>query len=286
MKPKEAAIATGEHETARVWDWLLEQRKSVHHCMLPPPISTATQRAFLDLYSPFANRRDARSIVVAHLGQSIDGFIATQDGDSFYVNGPQNLDHMHRMRALADAVVVGAGTVAADDPALTTRRVKGPNATRVILEGRRRLGDAHRVFADEAAPTLLVRNGGDAGPQRHGNAEVIGLSGADSEVDPSMLIDMLARRGLRRIFVEGGGLVVSRFLAAGALDRLQLGVAPVLIGQGRRGIAAPAQTRLLDCLRPAHRLYRMGDDLLFDYDLRAPPLPEDRSSAETLTRLS
>jgi len=197
MKPKEAAIATGEDETARVWDWLLEQRKSVHDRVLPPPVSSATQQAFLDLYSPFANRRETRSIVVAHLGQSIDGFIATQDGDSYYVNGPQNLDHMHRMRALADAVVVGAGTVAADDPSLTTRRVKGPNATRVILEGRRRLGDSHRVFSDSAAPTLLVRNGDDGAAQRHGNAEVIGLPGADSEVDPSMLIAVPRRRSSR-----------------------------------------------------------------------------------------
>jgi diaminohydroxyphosphoribosylaminopyrimidine deaminase/5-amino-6-(5-phosphoribosylamino)uracil reductase len=284
MGPEEAAIATGERETAGVWDWLLEQRKSVHQRALQPSFPSATQQAFLDLYWQFASLCDRGSMVVAHLGQSIDGFIATQDGDSYYVNGPQNLDHMHRMRALADVVVVGAGTIAADDPSLTTRRVKGPNPTRVILQGRRRLGDDHRVFTDAAAPTLLVRSGDAAGSPQHGNAEVISLSGADSHVDPSSLIDMLVRRGLRRIFVEGGGLVVSRFLAAGVLDRLQLGVAPVLIGQGRRGIAAPAQTRLLDCLRPAHRLYRMGDDLLFDYDLHAPS--GESSSAAALVRLS
>ena len=283
MKPKEAAIPV-EEETARVWEWLLEHRYSADRIVPHPQFATATQQAFLDLYWSFANRCDSRSVVVGHLGQSVDGFIATQDGDSHYVNGPQNLDHLHRMRALADAVVVGAGTVTADDPLLTTRRVQGPNATRVILEGRRRLGDAHRVFTDAAAPTLLVRTGGDEELHRHGKAEVIRLRGDDHLVDPAQLIEVLVQRGLRRIFVEGGGLVVSRFLAAGTLDRLQLAIAPVLIGQGRRGVAAPPQTRLVDCLRPAHRLYRMGEDLLFDYDLRAAPTP-DHSAASVLTRL-
>jgi riboflavin-specific deaminase-like protein len=271
MEPRQARIEPGERATAGAWKWLLDQRNSPRERSSRPPLEGEAERAFLDLYEPFVGNCVDRSIVIAHLGQSIDGFIATHAGDSYYVNGPQNLDHLHRMRALADAVVVGAGTVVADDPALTTRRVSGPHATRVILEGRRRLDDAYRVFTDGAARTLLVRSDDAAGSQRHGKAEVIGLPGKDSFVDPSSLIDALARRGLRRIFVEGGGLVVSQFLASGVLDRLHLAIAPVMIGQGRRGIAAPTYPRLVDCLRPAYRLYRMGEDLLFDYDLRAAP---------------
>jgi diaminohydroxyphosphoribosylaminopyrimidine deaminase/5-amino-6-(5-phosphoribosylamino)uracil reductase len=274
MEPKQATLEPDERATAGAWKWLLDQRDSPREPSSRPQPESDAERAFLDLYEPFLGSCVDRSIVIAHLGQSIDGFIATHAGDSYYVNGPQNLDHLHRMRALADAVVVGAGTVMADDPALTTRRVSGPHATRVILEGRRRLDDSYRVFADGAARTLLVRSDDVAGSQQHGKAEVVGVPGRDSFVDPSSLIDALARRGLRRIFVEGGGLVVSQFLASGVLDRLHLAIAPVMIGQGRRGIAAPTYPRLVDCLRPAYRLYRMGEDLLFDYDLRAAPDPE------------
>ncbi|MGD8322968.1 MAG: RibD family protein [Gammaproteobacteria bacterium] len=227
------------------------------------------QQLTLDLYESFA-RADARyPSVVAHLGQSIDGFIATGRGDSYYVTGPENLDHLHRMRALADAVVVGAGTIKADDPALTTRRVSGPNPLRVILDGRRRLDHSYGVFTDGAAPTLLVCGDDCASPRRHGAAEVLALPLVGGNISIVALVEALGARGAHRVFVEGGGNVVSAFLASGVLHRLQLSIAPVLIGNGRRGVTAPAQARLRDCLRPPHRLYSMGEDLLFDYDLRA-----------------
>src|SRR4051794_23580720 len=81
----------------------------------------------IDLYLPICSATSARPITVGHLGQSLDGFIATHAGESRWVTGEENILHLHRLRALCDAVVVGAGTVAADDPQLTTRLVAGPN---------------------------------------------------------------------------------------------------------------------------------------------------------------
>jgi riboflavin-specific deaminase-like protein len=284
MNPQEAASPTTDNQAEDVWQWLLRQRADPSADDARPACAAEIEQAFLELYESFAASRTSGARVVAHLGQSIDGFIATAEGDSYFVTGPENLDHLHRMRALADAVVVGAGTVETDDPSLTTRRVAGPNATRVILEGRRPLADSHNVFFDGLAETLLVRCGSTAGSTRHGNAEVAYLPSEDGLVAPRALIDLLVQRGLRRIFIEGGGKVVSGFLSAGVLDRLQLAIAPVLIGSGRRGIVAPAHARMLDCLRPAHRLYRMGDDLLFDYDLQGSEAGELAAGA-TLRRL-
>jgi len=91
----------------------------------------------------------------------------------------------------------------------------------------------------------------------------------DGVVDARAVIELLHERGCRRIFVEGGGVTVSMFLEANLLDRLQMAVAPVIIGDGRPAIRLrnpPAS--LGDCHRPRYRVFRMGGDVLFDCDLR------------------
>ena len=110
----------------------------------------------LNLYLPICSATSARPLTVGHLGQSLDGFIATPSGDSQFVTGGDNIVHLHRMRALCDAVVVGAGTVAADDPQLTTRHVPGPNPLRVVIDSGRRLTPTFRVFTDRSVPTLYI----------------------------------------------------------------------------------------------------------------------------------
>lgn len=221
-----------------------------------------------ELYGAFRTPGGA-PVTVAHLGQSLDGFIATYSGDSRFVNGRGNLLHLHRMRALCDALVVGAGTVAADDPQLTTRLVPGPNPLRVVLDPERRLDAGHRVFRDGAAPTLLACRAAQLtrGDARHGAAEVFGVPDRDGALDLAALLAELRARGCRRVFVEGGGRTVSAFLAAGLLDRLQITIAPFLMGDGRPAIRLAAPARLGDCRRPTFRIYRMGEDLLYDCEL-------------------
>src|SRR3954465_10401768 len=94
----------------------------------------ADARTLIDLYLPICSATRSRPIAVGHLGQSLDGFIATQAGESRWITGQENVLHSHRVRARSGAVVVGAGTVAADDPQLTTRLVPGPNPVRVVLD--------------------------------------------------------------------------------------------------------------------------------------------------------
>ncbi len=227
--------------------------------------------ALFDLYLPLCRPHPGPVEVIAHLGQSIDGYIATADGDARFVTGEANIRHLHRMRALSDGVLVGAETVAADDPRLTTRMVPGPNAVRVVLDPRRRLSCARYLFNDGEAETLLccARDRIRPGERHHGQAELIGLPAASDGLDLGALLGALAERGLRRIFIEGGGATVSRFLQAGRLSRLQIAVAPLVIGSGRPGVRLPPTERLADALRPATRLFRMGEDVLYDFDLSA-----------------
>ncbi|MBT2323404.1 RibD family protein [Variovorax paradoxus] len=213
--------------------------------------------------------------VIGQLGQSLDGCIATRGGDSNYVNGAQVLLHLHRLRALCDAVIVGAGTVAIDNPQLTTRRVAGEHPVRVVLDPALRLPPSLRVFTDRQAPTLLACDAAREAEaaRRVGADQVLGVPGlvnAEGTMDLHALLAALERRGLHVLFVEGGGITVSRFIAQGCMNRLHLSVAPVLIGGGRPGLLLPPRTAMRDCPRPASRVFRMGADVLWDLDLRGP----------------
>lgn len=229
-------------------------------------------RALIDLYLPICNATGARPITVGHLGQSLDGFIATHAGESQWITGSENLAHMHRMRALCDAVLVGPATVAFDDPQLTTRFVEGPNPLRVVLDPTRGLEPRYRVFNGGAADTLYVcaRSLVKPGEHHFGCATIVGVDDTpDGGIDLPDVVRRLRARGCARVFIEGGGVTVSMFLAASLLDRLHVAVAALLIGDGRPAIRLPARAALGDCHRPKHRIFKMGGDILFDCDLRS-----------------
>jgi diaminohydroxyphosphoribosylaminopyrimidine deaminase/5-amino-6-(5-phosphoribosylamino)uracil reductase len=228
-------------------------------------------RDLLELYLPISSATAARPITIGHLGQSLDGFIATHSGDAICVTGPQNILHLHRLRALCDAVVVGAATVAVDNPRLTTRLVTGSNPVRVILDPGCRLPLAHTVFNDQAARTLraCAAGSGAAAAARSRGEDTLEVAAAEGALDLRDLLRQLHALGCSRIFVEGGGVTVSNFLSAGLLDRLHIAVAPLFIGDGRPAIRLPPQMRLQDCLRLQPRIYSAGSDILFDCDLRA-----------------
>jgi diaminohydroxyphosphoribosylaminopyrimidine deaminase / 5-amino-6-(5-phosphoribosylamino)uracil reductase len=249
----------------------------------------APARALFDLYLPFCGPYTGSATVVAHLGQSIDGFIATANGDAHCVTGEANIRHLHRMRALSDAVLVGAETVAADDPRLTTRLVAGPNPVRVLLDPRRRLSADHRVFRDGEAKTLVCCDLArlQAGEGFVGQAKVLGIPAGADGLNLDALLTVLAEHGIQTIFIEGGGATVSRFLQAGRLTRLQIAVAPVVIGSGRPGLRLPSSERMADALRPTTRIFGMGGDVLYDFDLSATPLQAQtaRRPREELVRI-
>jgi riboflavin-specific deaminase-like protein len=203
--------------------------------------------------------------VIGRLAQTLDGRIATASGSSQWIGGAGDILHTHRLRALCDVVLVGAGTVRHDDPRLTTREVAGPNPVRVVLDAECRLPATHRVFTDGAAPTLLVT--ACDGPPAHGQAEVLRIPRGPGGLDLPALLRLLGARGLRRIFVEGGGRTVSGFLAAGCLDRLHLTVAPVLLGSGIPAFTLPEAARISDGLRFAWRVWPLGEDILVDVAL-------------------
>lgn len=207
-----------------------------------------------------------RSFVLGRVAQSLDGFIATRGGESVWISGPDDLRHTHQLRALSDAVVVGARTVRADNPRLTTRLVEGPDPVRVVLDPERRLNETYRVFRD-GPETLLLCAPEMANRPAPGSARTLAVPRGPSGLDIEAILALLRARGLRRIFVEGGGVTVSRFLAAGALDRLHVTVAPLVMGGGVPAFPLPPIDRLEEGRRFAWTAHRIGADVLLDIPL-------------------
>jgi len=268
----DTSLADADAEGRQQWQALLDGDQDALRQWADSPLAS--------LYAPLCAGRRDRPLVVGHLAQSLDGRIATAGGMSRWLSGSEDLLHTHRMRALSDAVLVGVNTVEYDDPQLTVRRCAGRHPVRVVIDPDRRLDGSQRVFTDDAAPTLLLvaADRGVAG-ERFGHAEVVTVERGPRGLDPREICRMLARRGLHRLLVEGGGITVSRFLEAGALHRLQITVAPVILGSGRPAIVLPEITDLGSSLRPRTRRVMMGDDVMIECDFETPAGPLDETPA-------
>lgn len=235
--------------------------------------SSAHQGAKEDQHAPmecFTNLSPDRIFVIGQLGQSLDGRIATPTGESRFINRAPALDHLHRLRAAVHAVVVGIRTVLADDPRLDVRRCQGANPARVVIDPRGRLPVGALLLRDDGARRLVIRQPGFGVALPAGTEEVPLTPGPDG-YEPRDILEALAERGLRHILVEGGARTLARFIAAEALDRLHLLVAPVIIGAGQTGLDLPAPPSLALARRPLTRAIPLGDgEIIFDCNMRQP----------------
>ncbi|MCC7425944.1 MAG: RibD family protein [Alphaproteobacteria bacterium] len=252
---------------APLWQALLARRGgAMTGAPIHAPPGDGRAAELLALYAPLVAPPAAADgcFVLAHLAQSLDGRIATNSGSSQWISGRADILHMHRSRALCHAVIVGAGTVMHDDPKLTVREVPGPSPLRVVIDTNRRLTDRYALFRDGAAGTLLVCAEDARDRDTLGQAGILGLPRDSEGVSCQALLGALRARGLTHLFIEGGGVTISRFLAQGCLDRLHVTVAPLLIGSGRAGIGLPEAATIAEGLRFPVQHVRLGDDMLFD----------------------
>ncbi|MEM9223803.1 MAG: RibD family protein [Pseudomonadota bacterium] len=238
-----------------------------HHAAgLPRPDVSAvrTKGSLITLERLAAARSRGAPLVVAQLGQSLDGRIATPTGHSHYVNGDAAITLLHHLRAHVDAVVVGAGTATADNPRLTVRRCEGDSPARVLIDRNRRAGASLKMLQDDGTRRIVF--GRRLGEDAPGIEYIEGAGG--SPIDPADILADLSRRGLHRVLVEGGAATVSAFIAAGVVSRLCVLVAPLIIGSGPVGIGLPPIETLAGALRPKVDVIALEDgDVVFDCEL-------------------
>jgi len=233
-------------------------------------------RPWEHIFGPLRRGQIDDLVVVGQCGQSIDARIATASGHSHYINGEPGLIHLHRLRALVDAVVIGVGTAIADDPQLTVRRVDGPNPARVVIDPNGRLPSSARLLAADGIRRVVISDV-EAPAVLPAGVEVVLLPAREGQLAPAAIVAALAACGFRRILIEGGADTVSRFVAARCLDRLHVLVAPIILGAGRSSLTLPPIERLDEAMRAPMHVHNLGGDVLLDCDLSAQRLPIGRA---------
>ena len=208
--------------------------------------------------------KTGRPLVTLSYAQSLDGSIAARRGSPLRLSGPEAMALTHRLRAAHDAILVGIGTVLADDPRLNVRLAGGRDPQPVVLDSHLRLPLDARLLGGSRPPWIATLPGAD--PQKQAQVEgrrarLLSLpADADGRVSLPALLSCLAELGLNSLMVEGGARVIASFLAQGLIDRLVLTVAPVFVG-GLRVVdleaALPNPPRL-----KAPGYERLGEDLI------------------------
>lgn len=215
--------------------------------------------------------RADRPYVALKYAQTLDGRIATADGDSKWISGEEERGVSHALRAACDAVLVGVGTVLRDDPRLTVRLAPGTSPLRVVLDSALRTPSHAQVLGADPATVLLTTDRaapGDRARVRETGAGVRVLPAGPGGVDLVAGLRWLREYGVRSLLVEGGARVITSLLRAGLVDRVVVGTAPKIIGAGKEAVGPLGISRVADGIALRNRsVHLTADDILTAWDV-------------------
>jgi diaminohydroxyphosphoribosylaminopyrimidine deaminase/5-amino-6-(5-phosphoribosylamino)uracil reductase len=235
----------------------------------------ARAEAERDLAPYLHHRRTGRAFVVAKLAMSLDGRIAAADGSSQWITSEAARANAHELRADSQAIIVGAGTALADNPALTVRDVSNPPAhppLRVLLDAKGRVPAVGPLF-DDVAPTLVVTTDhaapGAVDAWRAAGAKVEPVPASAEGVDLEAVLALLGREHVLQALVEGGATLHGALLRADLVDRVVAYVAPVLLGtRGAPGFTFDGPATIGDAERfTLLGTHQLGPDVRLDYEV-------------------
>jgi len=218
-------------------------------------------------------RKTGRPFVTLSYAQSLDGCIAARRGEALALSGPQSLTLTHKLRAGHDAILVGIGTVLADNPRLNVRLVNGESPRPIVVDSRLRIPLDCRLLHENSLTAWVIATP-DPEPERRKaveslGAEILTIPGNfKGQVDLSVMLEKLGELGINSIMVEGGSRIITNFLLERLVNFMVLTLAPVVIFGGLRGVSELGYSDPEDLPRlqnPQHKW--LGKDLILWGDL-------------------
>ena len=204
-----------------------------------------------------------KKLVIAQIGQSIDGRIALNNGNSHYINNPKSIIYLHCLRSISDAIIVGSNTIKKDDPLLTTRKIKGANPKRIIIDGSLSLNNKYKIFNDGNENIIFTKSNKNI---RLNNSTIIRLKEKNFTKN---LITQIKKLKYKNILVEGGSKTISELINNKYIDILQFLIAPILIGSGINALNLKEISNLNKAIRPKYNFNELGDEIVVNLFLNS-----------------
>ncbi len=208
--------------------------------------------------------------VIVKVAQSIDGNIATKTGESQWISGEASRRLSQRLRAESDAILVGINTVLQDNPRLSVRHLKKTHQpVKVILDSRLRISSKAQIFSKASPGPVILAVTRKAGKAKQnlfkGKAEILAVREKNGKIDLRALLSLLAKRGILRVLIEGGGEVIGEAFSEKLVQEIYFFIAPKIIGgsEARRSVAGKGIARLKDAFKIRQlKIERIGEDFL------------------------
>ena len=207
--------------------------------------------------------RKNKKLVIAQIGQSIDGRIALNNGNSHYINNPKSIIYLHCLRSISDAIIVGSNTIKKDDPLLTTRKIKGTNPKRIIIDGSLSLNNKYKIFNDGNENIIFTKSNKNI---RLNNSTIIRLKEKNFTKN---LITQIKKLKYKNILVEGGSKTISELINNKCIDILQFMIAPILIGSGINSLNLKEISNLNKAIRPKHNFNELDNEIIVNLFLNS-----------------
>lgn len=211
-----------------------------------------------------------RPYITLKFAQTLDGRIAAKDGSSRWISCPASRKFAHKLRVKNDAVLVGAGTVLADDPSLTAYLVKGKNPTRVIVDGKLTIPLSSQIVKSAGSVKTIIVTARKTAERKKKALKKKGVhiitmfAGRGSKIDLKVVMRILYEKGIRSILVEGGKECITSFIKAGLADSITVIVSPKIMGKGIESIGDLGTRSIKEALPLSLRqIKRLGNDIIY-----------------------
>ena len=200
---------------------------------------------------------------IGQIGQSLDGKIALNNGNSHYINEKESIIYLHCLRSISDGVLVGVNTIMKDNPFLTTREIKGDNPIRLIIDPSLKLTNRYNIFKDNNKNIIFTNSSKE---KKLKNTSIVKFPKKNFTLS---IFKYLKKTSLKTILIEGGPTTLSHFIEHKLINYMQFIISPTIIGSGIDSLKLKPISDLKNAIRVKNTINKLGKEIIVTLDFNS-----------------